>query len=75
VTRFVQEVRRVDLYKLPGVAETLDWTEALMALDKKALDETVIEETLGVILKYQDDVEKIRGDQARLILERAEALG
>lgn len=75
VTRFVQEVRRVDLYKLPGVAETLDWTEALVALDKDALDESVIEDTLGVILKYQDDVEKIRGDHARLILERAEAAG
>ena len=75
VTRFIQEVRRVDLYKLPGVAETLDWTEALMALDKEALDESVVEETLGVILKYQDDVEKMRGDHARLILERAEAAG
>ena len=75
VTRFIQEVRQADLYKLPGVAETLDWTEALMALDREALDESVVEETLGVILKYQDDVEKIRGDNVRLILERVEAAG
>jgi len=75
VTRFIQEVRQADLYKLPGVAETLDWTEALLALDRKALDESVVEETLGVILKYQDDVEKIRGDNVRLILERVEAAG
>lgn len=70
VTRFVQELRRADLYKLPGVAETLDWTAALVALDQKALDDTVVEETLGVILKYQDDVEKIRGEPAQKILER-----
>ena len=75
VTRFIQEVRQADLYKLPGVAETLDWTEALLALDREALDESVVEETLGVILKYQDDVEKIRGDNVRLILERVEAAG
>ena len=75
VTRFIQEVRQADLYKLPGVAETLDWTEALLALDREALDESVVEETLGVILKYLDDVEKIRGDNVRLILERVEAAG
>jgi MoxR-like ATPase len=75
VTAFIQEIRRVDLYKAPGLAETLDWTQALVALDQKALDESVVEETLGVILKYQDDVEKMRGDNARAILERVHATG
>jgi MoxR-like ATPase len=70
VTGFVQDLRRADLYKLPGVAETLDWTVALMALDQKALEQSVVDETLGVILKYQDDVEKIRGERARAILDR-----
>ena len=75
VTHFIQEVRRADLYKFPGVSETLDWTEALIALDRRALDESVVEETLGVILKYQDDVEKISGENARAILERVRATG
>jgi MoxR-like ATPase len=70
ITGFVQELRRVDLYKIPGVAETLDWATALVALDRQALDPGIVEETLGVILKYQDDVEKIRGENARAILER-----
>jgi MoxR-like ATPase len=73
VTGFVQELRQVELYKVPGVAETLDWTAALVALDQKALDPGVVEETLGVILKYQDDVEKVRGETARAILERVRA--
>jgi len=75
VTHFIQEIRGTDLYKFPGVAETLDWTQALMVLDKKALDESAVEETLGVILKYQDDVEKISGENARAILERVQAAG
>jgi MoxR-like ATPase len=70
VTGFVQELRRVELYKVPGVAETLDWTAALVALDQQALDPGVVEETLGVILKYQDDVEKVKGETARAILDR-----
>lgn len=75
VTGFIQELRRADLYKVPGVAETIDWTTALVALDQKALDQSVIEETLGVILKYQDDVEKIRGENAKAILDRVKATG
>jgi hypothetical protein len=63
----------MDLYKLPGVAETLDWTTALVALDQKALDPVIVDETLGAVLKYQDDVEKVQGGQARLILERVQA--
>jgi MoxR-like ATPase len=73
VTRFVQELRRMELYKVPGIAETLDWVRALVALDKEALDESVVEETLGALLKYRDDVEKVRGDTSRVILERVSA--
>jgi len=73
VTSFIQELRQADLYKVPGVAETLDWTAALVALDQQALDSGIVEETLGVILKYQDDVEKIRGENAKAILERIRA--
>ncbi|GMR23707.1 MAG: MoxR family ATPase [Acidobacteriota bacterium] len=75
VTLFVQELRRMELYKVPGVAETLDWVNALLALDKEALDESVIEDTLGALLKYRDDVEKVRGEQAQAILGRVQAAG
>ncbi|GAB4144041.1 MAG: MoxR family ATPase [Candidatus Promineifilaceae bacterium] len=71
ITAFIQELRQIDLYKVPGVAETLDWTAALVALDQRALSETVIEDTLGVILKYQDDVELIRGQTLHQLLNRA----
>jgi MoxR-like ATPase len=74
VTAFIQELRQADLYKVPGVAETLDWTAALVALDQTALDPSVVDDTLGVILKYQDDVEKVRGERARVILDRTKAL-
>jgi MoxR-like ATPase len=74
VTGFVQELRRMDLYKLPGVAETLDWTAALVALNEKALAPSIVEETLGVILKYQDDVEKVKGGNAQMIFERVVAM-
>ena len=73
ITGFIQELREMDLYKLPGVAETLDWTAALVALDQKALDPVIVDETLGAVLKYQDDVEKVKGEQARVILERVKA--
>jgi MoxR-like ATPase len=75
ITGFIQELRRMDLYKLPGVAETLDWTSALVALNEKALAPSVVEETLGVILKYQDDVEKVKGGNAQMIFERVVAMG
>ena len=71
ITAFIQELRQIDLYKVPGVAETLDWTAALVALDQRALSETVVEDTLGVILKYQDDVELIRGQTLHQLLSRA----
>ena len=73
VTGFIQALREKDLYKLPGVAETLDWTTALVALDQQALDPIIVDETLGAVLKYQDDVDKIKGEQARLILDRVKA--
>ncbi len=73
VTRFVQELRQMELYKVPGVAETLDWTRALMALDKESLNESVVEDTLGALLKYRDDVDKVRGERAKAILERVAA--
>ncbi len=69
VTSFIQELRRADLYKVPGVAETLDWTAALVALDQKALSPQVVDDTLGVILKYQDDVAKVRGTTAKMIFD------
>ena len=68
VTSFVQKVREEDLYKLPGVAETLDWAEALWALDQEQLDPEIVDNTLGALLKYQDDVLKIRGAESRTIL-------
>jgi MoxR-like ATPase len=73
VTGFVQALREMDLYKLPGVAETLDWTTALVALDQEALDPLIVDETLGVVLKYRDDVDKISSEQTRLILDRVNA--
>lgn len=73
VTGFVQELRQAELYKVPGIAETLEWTAALVALDRDALDEGIIEETLGVLLKYQDDVEKVRGEAATSMLNRVRA--
>ena len=73
VTYFIQELRQQDLYKIPGVAETLDWTAALVALDAQALSVEIVENTLGVILKYQDDIEKINGETAQLILYRVRA--
>lgn len=59
IVAFVQELRRQDLFKLPGVAETLDWAQTLLALNSKVLDEQTTKDTLGVLLKYRDDVEKI----------------
>ena len=67
VVDFVQRLRQEELYKRPGVAETLDWAEALAHLQAKELDTAVINATLGIILKYQDDVDKIRGNTAALL--------
>jgi MoxR-like ATPase len=68
VVAFVQKLRGMDLFKLPGVAETIDWTRALTTLDKLALDPATINDTLGVLLKYQDDIARLRGSEAARIL-------
>ena len=70
VAAFVSELRRADLFKVPGVAETLDWAAALVALDRQALDGQIVSDTLGALLKYQDDLEKVRGEAARTMLDR-----
>jgi MoxR-like ATPase len=61
IVRFVQRLRAADLFKLPGVAETIDWAQAILALDRVALDAGTVNATLGVLLKYQDDIEKVAG--------------
>jgi len=70
VVAFVQELRKMDLYKLPGVAETLDWASALVALDANALTVDAVEDTLGAILKYQDDINQVRGGGVKALLEK-----
>jgi len=71
VVAFIQELRDVDLYKVPGVAETLDWTRALASLGQEVLEEDVVEDTLGVILKNQEDVNRLRGPVVHELVERA----
>ena len=73
IVGFVQKLRRTDLFKLPGVAETIDWANALTELDCVALDPENINDTLGVLLKYQDDITKIQGSEAGLILDQVKA--
>lgn len=68
VVGFVQELRKLDLFKQPGVAETIDWTHALVQLDQLSLDPEMVNNTLGVLLKYQDDIAKIQGSEANRIL-------
>jgi MoxR-like ATPase len=79
IVDFVQELRKKDLFKLPGVAETLDWTRALTTLDVLVLTPEVIHDTLGTLLKYQDDIAKIQGSEAANILReismKAQAAG
>ncbi len=72
LVHFVHELRRLDLYKVPGVAETLDWAEALVALDARQLDLPVVGETLGLLLKYQDDFEAVRKGQVERLLAKAQ---
>jgi MoxR-like ATPase len=75
VSGFIQELRETELYKIPGVSETLDWTSALLALNQKELDPQVIDDTLGIMLKYQDDIEMLRGEPVRAMLERSKNRG
>ena len=69
VVAFIQKLRDVDLFKLPGVAESIDWAQALAQLDVVALDPETLNATLGTLLKYQDDIERIRGGEAMRILD------
>ena len=73
IVAFVQKVREGDYFKLPGVAETIDWAQALAALDAKELEPGAVDETLGVLLKYQDDIAKLKGAEAARILAEAAA--
>ncbi len=74
VVAFVQRLREMELYKNPGVAESLDWARALVHLGAERLDPEVVDRTLGLILKYQDDVDALRGRRAAAVLaEVAEA--
>lgn len=73
VVAFVQELRKQDLFKKPGVAETIDWAKCLLALDAVALSPEVIADTLGAVLKYQDDIQKMQHSEATRILKEAKA--
>jgi MoxR-like ATPase len=73
VVAFVQKLRKVELFKLPGIAETIDWTEALIQLDQVALDPKSVDDTLGVLLKYQDDIARIRGSEAANLLQQVKS--
>lgn len=73
VVAFVQAIRREDLFKAPGVAETLDWAGALVELDALALDPALVTDTLGVLLKYQDDIQKMQGGRAKQVLDEVRA--
>jgi MoxR-like ATPase len=73
VVAFVQHLRRTDLFKLPGVAETLDWAQALVELDRLELDPDTINDTLGTLLKYQDDIARIQGSEANRILAQVKS--
>jgi MoxR-like ATPase len=73
VVAFVQKLRQTDLFKLPGIAETIDWTQALMQLDVLALTPEAINDTLGVLLKYQDDIAKIQGSEAQRLLNQVKS--
>ena len=73
VVAFVQGLRRMELYKLPGIAETIEWTRALLALDSLVLDPAVVNDTLGVLLKYQDDIARVQGGEAARLLDEVRA--
>ena len=72
IVAFVQGLRQIELYKLPGIAETIEWTRALMELDALVLDPQTINDTLGVLLKYQDDIAKVQGSEAARLLEQVQ---
>ena len=71
VARFVQELRSAELYKVSGISETLDWVSALVALDRTELDADTVDQTLGLVLKTQEDLDAIRGKRARALVEQS----
>ena len=73
IVAFVQAIRKEDLFKAPGVAESLDWASALVELDAVALDPALVSDTLGVLLKYQDDIQKMQGSKAKELLDQVRA--
>ena len=73
VVAFVQRLRKTELYKLPGVAETIDWVNCLVALDRVALDPETVNNTLGVLLKYRDDLERVAGEEVERLVNEAKA--
>ncbi len=73
IVRLVQALREEDLFKQPGVAETLDWTNALIALDQETLSDVILRDTLGVLLKYQDDLDKIDDEAVRRLLRKSQS--
>jgi MoxR-like ATPase len=75
ITAFVQELRGAELYKTAGVSETLDWAAALVALDRERLDAATVDETLGILLKNQEDIQAVRGARVQDMLARATAPG
>ncbi len=73
VVSFVQQLREMDLYKLPGVAETIEWTRALMELGSQELDPASVQNTLGLLLKYQDDIARLNEEEVKKLLRHAKA--
>ena len=73
IVAFVQKLRSIELYKLPGIAETIEWTRALMELDAVVLDPELVQHTLGLLLKYQDDIAHMQGSEAARLLEQVKA--
>jgi MoxR-like ATPase len=73
IVAFVQALRTLDLYKLPGLSESIEWGKALLALDRRTLDPQTLDDTLGVLLKYQDDIARVRGSEAARLLETVQA--
>jgi uncharacterized protein with von Willebrand factor type A (vWA) domain len=71
VTAFVQELRSADLHRTAGVSETLDWVAALVALEQRQLDEGIVEDTLGILLKDHDDIEAVRGPRLQTLVADA----
>lgn len=70
IVAFVRDLRSLELYKLPGLSETIEWGRSLLALDRTTLDPQTIDDTLGVLLKHQDDLVRVRGSEAARLLER-----